>query len=289
MTDVNIDDVPDEDSHQVLDIYHRKNKPIKPPPSSSSVPGNRFPVPADHSHVSADCSRVPANRSQFPANRSQFPANHSQVPVDRSNASANRSNAPVDHSRVPANRSQVPASRSQVPASRSQVPANRSQAPVDRSNASANRSNAPANHSLVSAHPQVPANRSQFPANPQADPADVDDVGSYQEPCGHVTDPVEDEDENASDNCGKKPRATRNSKSHSDPKPSQFGYYSGPWADVLIIARNNYRKFIHTNNPFPERNSSNLQDANNSLLEAIAEYQEENNDLDKSLFFLYLC
>lgn len=34
---VNTDDEPDEDSHEVLDVYHRKNKVIKPPPSSSNL------------------------------------------------------------------------------------------------------------------------------------------------------------------------------------------------------------------------------------------------------------
>ena len=38
MTDaVNTDNEPDEDPHEVLNMYYRKNKPIKPPASSSHL------------------------------------------------------------------------------------------------------------------------------------------------------------------------------------------------------------------------------------------------------------
>jgi hypothetical protein len=36
----NTDDELDEDPHEVLDMFYKKNKPIKPPASSSRVSGN---------------------------------------------------------------------------------------------------------------------------------------------------------------------------------------------------------------------------------------------------------
>ena len=76
-------------------------------------------------------------------------------------------------------------------------------------------------------------------------------------------------------------RATRNSKSNGDAKPNQLGFYSGAWVDILITARNNFRKMIHaesgpTHPSFPERNPENLRRAQDHLIEAVAEYSEEN-------------
>ena len=53
---------------------------------------------------------------------------------------------------------------------------------------------------------------------------------------GHVTYPDEDDEDNTNDNSGKKPCAVQNSKSHGDAKPTQLGYYSGNWVEVLIMA-----------------------------------------------------
>jgi hypothetical protein len=72
-------------------------------------------------------------------------------------------------------------------------------------------------------------------------------------------------------------RAPRHSKGLNDPKPSQLRHYSGPWVDVLVDAKHSYRLFIHTDDPFPERNSDSLNDAHNCLLEAIGKYVEEQN------------
>jgi hypothetical protein len=95
-----------------------------------------------------------------------------------------------------------------------------------------------------------------------------------------------DHEDNMSDNGKTANRATRNSKSHGDAKPSQLGYYRGAWLDVLIAARNNYRKMIHTSNPFPERNPDNLREAHNFLLEAIAEHTDQGGQLDECSFIL---
>ena len=75
-------------------------------------------------------------------------------------------------------------------------------------------------------------------------------------------------------------RATRNSKYNGDAKPNQLGFYSGAWVDILITARNNFRKMIHaesgpTRPSFPERNPENLRRAQDHLIEAVAEYSEE--------------
>ena len=39
---------------------------------------------------------------------------------------------------------------------------------------------------------------------------------------------------------------------NNDICPSQLRFNSGTWVDVLITAKNNYRLFIHTNDPFPK-------------------------------------
>jgi hypothetical protein len=96
-----------------------------------------------------------------------------------------------------------------------------------------------------------------------------------------------DHDGDVSDN-GAPSRAPRNSNSKSHvPKPSQLGFYSGTWVDVLIYARNGYRKLIHTKDPFPERNLENLQVAQNILLEAISDYIEINGRLDEGLYLFF--
>jgi hypothetical protein len=49
---------------------------------------------------------------------------------------------------------------------------------------------------------------------------------------------------------------------------------------VLVAARNDYRRFLHITDPFPERNMDNLKDAHNILLEAIGECVEKGGELD---------
>jgi hypothetical protein len=91
-----------------------------------------------------------------------------------------------------------------------------------------------------------------------------------------------DRDANRGDNGGGAPtRAARNSKPRGDTKPSHLGFYSGPWVDVLVHARNNYRKTIHTSDPFPERSAETLKVAKDILLEAIGLYVEAGGCLDR--------
>lgn len=77
-------------------------------------------------------------------------------------------------------------------------------------------------------------------------------------------------------------RAKRNSRrSHRDPHPHHLGFYSGTWYDALVDAKNSYRLFIHTQNPFPDRNSNSLRDAHDCLLEVIVRYKDDGIQLDE--------
>jgi hypothetical protein len=84
--------------------------------------------------------------------------------------------------------------------------------------------------------------------------------------------------ESANEHATATKHATRNSKIDGGcvPKPTQIGYYSGAWVDVLEAAKNEYRFYIHciADEPFPERDSDTLQDAHTCLLEAMAHYKD---------------
>jgi hypothetical protein len=84
----------------------------------------------------------------------------------------------------------------------------------------------------------------------------------------------EDEDEDRDDQVAK-PKQRRSRTSNSDIRPSQLRFYSGLWVDVLIVAKNNYRLFIHNEDPFPERTAGSLEDAHECLLDAIGKFKEE--------------
>ncbi|KAM6491219.1 hypothetical protein JOM56_013458 [Amanita muscaria] len=79
-------------------------------------------------------------------------------------------------------------------------------------------------------------------------------------------------------------RATRNSKLQREAKDFQLGFYSGPWVDILITARNQYRRMIHTHDPFPERNAGTLKEAHDFLLEATWEYVDNIGKVDESVY-----
>jgi hypothetical protein len=81
----------------------------------------------------------------------------------------------------------------------------------------------------------------------------------------------EDEDEGTEVNAPKRRQRTFN----SDIRPSQLRFYSGTWVDVLIIAKNNYRLFIHNEDPFPERTAASLEDARICLIDAIGRFRAE--------------
>ena len=84
------------------------------------------------------------------------------------------------------------------------------------------------------------------------------------------------------------PRAKRNSKkSHHDPYPHHLGYYTGTWRDVLVEAKTKYRLFIHTQNPFPERNKNGLRDAHDCLLETITKFKDDGTQIDEGKSNIY--
>ena len=77
-------------------------------------------------------------------------------------------------------------------------------------------------------------------------------------------------------------RAKRNTKkSQRDLHPHRLGFYSGTWYDVLVEAKNRYWLFIHTQNPFPERNRDGLHDAHDCLLETVSKYKDDGIQLDE--------
>ena len=84
---------------------------------------------------------------------------------------------------------------------------------------------------------------------------------------------ADDEDEDGTQVNGPKQRRSRTSNSNI--RPSQLRFYSGTWVDVLILAKNNYRLFIHNEDPFPERTAVSLEDARGCLLDAIGKFKEE--------------
>ena len=87
----------------------------------------------------------------------------------------------------------------------------------------------------------------------------------------NVTDD-EDEDEDTEVNALKQRRPCT---FNNDICPSQLRFYSGTCVNVLIIAKNNYRLFIHTDDPFPKRMAASLEDARICLIDAIGKFKEE--------------
>lgn len=59
------------------------------------------------------------------------------------------------------------------------------------------------------------------------------------------------------------------------PDPTQLGFYSGSWIDVLKDAKYQYRLSIHTDEPFPERSRDSLLVSHECLVEAIGKFQDE--------------
>ena len=68
-----------------------------------------------------------------------------------------------------------------------------------------------------------------------------------------------------------------------------MAYYKGtPWWFILTQAKIKYRRHIALNHGFPDRDTH-LGDAHNVLLEAIEEYNQDNEILDQSQFYyLYI-
>ncbi|KAF8811157.1 hypothetical protein BYT27DRAFT_7208610 [Phlegmacium glaucopus] len=102
----------------------------------------------------------------------------------------------------------------------------------------------------------------------------------------HVDDA--DDTEHSEDNMDIQPRRRQRRTANNDMKPSQLRFYSGTWVDVLIAAKNNYRLFVHTEDPFPERTAASLEDAHRCLLDAVGSFTEENKlPLDEDVYNKY--
>jgi hypothetical protein len=106
-------------------------------------------------------------------------------------------------------------------------------------------------------------------------PINQDNLGENREINVDLNNDADDEDE---DECTQvnEPKQRRSRTSNGDIRPSQLRFYSGSWVDVLIAAKNNFRLFIHNEDPFPERTAASLEDARNCLLDAIGTFREEN-------------
>jgi hypothetical protein len=80
-------------------------------------------------------------------------------------------------------------------------------------------------------------------------------------------------------------RAARHSRSTGEVKSDTMAYYKGtPWWFILTQAKIKYRHHIALNHGFPDRDTH-LGDAHNVLLEAIEEYNQDNEILDQSQFY----
>jgi hypothetical protein len=100
---------------------------------------------------------------------------------------------------------------------------------------------------------------------------------------GNATDTDEDgnvsDTSNPDDNVGVRRRSNK-----TESAPTQLGFYSGCWVDVLKDAKYHYRLHIHTEEPFPERSRNSLSVAHDCIVEACGKFQKEVKlELDESL------
>lgn len=87
-------------------------------------------------------------------------------------------------------------------------------------------------------------------------------------------------------------RIVRRYKPLDQAKPSQLRFYSGPWVDTLTEAKNLYRYTMHTDpdNPFPERNATNLGVAHDCLFEALSLLSDdERKERDNGAWLFLSC
>ncbi|KAF9455601.1 hypothetical protein BDZ94DRAFT_1277848 [Collybia nuda] len=104
---------------------------------------------------------------------------------------------------------------------------------------------------------------------------------------------ADSESEDRANNVTKLPRKQRSNRAtqDSEPMPTQMQYYkdSAAWTDILENAKNEYRLYIHTRDPFPERTKATLQRAGDCVLEMITAYEDDPRNkepLDNSYYNL---
>lgn len=167
------------------------------------------------------------------------------------------------------------------------------------SNARGRRQGSPAPFSILEAHHKT--NRKIRPPNPEQ--LNQGRAGNRLRPHNstqkdHVTNTVNDADNEASEGEQLKPRMARKPKGNSHgPKPTQLRFYCNDrvWRNVLQNSKYAYRRYIHISPPgFPERNEKTLDIAGDFLLDVIADHERKKNnaELDHSEYsplFFSLC
>ena len=119
---------------------------------------------------------------------------------------------------------------------------------------------------------------------PVGHPINQDNLANEEIDDGSSDDADDEEDEDENQINGLKRRRSRTMNNNI--RPSQLRFYTGNWVDVLVSAKNNYRLFIHNEDPFPERSAASLEDARACLLDAVGKFKEENHlPLDNGMLF----
>ena len=320
MTSVGNTDIDDEESHHVLGIYHRKNQSVKAPNPNTLFSSHGYgsgPRVADgsRSHISGSCvtdgSCSHSGSSHIAADGSHSYSGGSCV-ADGSHGHSGGSHIAADGSHGHGGGSYV--------ADGPHGQGGSSLIAADGSYGCNSFCTANGPHSTNN-NPCGPSNSSRHSNNGSCAPSNgfhtPDGLGSCfaesgvcddslnhfdcaNTPDGHnpdvnVTSPGADIENDHNGNVSDDGRKTTahaacNSKPCGEAKPSQLGFYGGPWLDVLVDARNIYKWTVHTieGEAFTECNTENLVVAHNILLEAISDYIEHGGQLNECLLLSLL-
>ena len=137
-----------------------------------------------------------------------------------------------------------------------------------------------ASHRQAVDHPTHHANGTSKASRRQTvdHPINRDNLRANNEINNRSNDDADNEDEDDSEdevNQDAGPKIRRPRTLNNDIRSSQLRFYSGTWVDILTAAKNNYRLFIHNEDPFPERSSADLEDAHVCLLDAVGKFKED--------------
>ena len=194
------------------------------------------------------------------------------VPLRQANSAVARGSC----SNTPSNSVQIRAAKDSQLATRGAIQASQNVRPRRPGQLSHSRSATPDNR----AQPPI-GNRGVKATQACNSSQDHDDANDVD---GNEPEVSEDEGDNDEGNKGH-PKRRRARTTNEDKKPSQLRFYSGPWVDVLVAAKHNYRLFINTEDPFPERGPESLEDAHHCLLKAISTFKAERKiPLDQGMF-----
>ena len=238
---IDIDEEDGDKSHSVLEIHHQKNRTIRPPdPRSLSHMKHRasaqdHPIYKHPSSSAPDSNRAHASSGAQPP---QAPHRGRQSSQTQGNTTGRNVTTHNQHSHALVSRlsSGAPDSNRAHASSGAQPP----QAPHRDQ------------HLSQSQGSNIAAQNDNNDSN-----SDIGDVSDGSNPPDNTTIRV------------------RRRNMNTTPVPTQLRFYSGCWLDVLKDAKFQYRLYIHTEDPFPERSRDSLSDAHKCLLEAISKFQEE--------------